>query len=160
VGDGVPHQVDQRVGHQLHDRGVHLDRLAPDLELDALAGRPRRLPDHAHERREEAADGHHTRAGDLAAQLAAESLDAARVLAHDAHESAQLELDLREVARDLAHPAGQQVEAVVAVELELGEHVSQRHRRRCAPVVPRRLGRRQGAVRVLGFELGDGLCHA
>jgi len=37
MGDGVSHQMDQRIGHQLHDRGVHLDGLGPDLEHDALA---------------------------------------------------------------------------------------------------------------------------
>jgi hypothetical protein len=121
VGDRVAHEMDQRIGHQLDDRGVHLDRLAADLEHDALARRPRAVANHAHEGREQAADRHHARAGDLTPQLTAEPLHTAGILAYDSHQPGQLVLDLREVARDLAHPSSEQVEVVVAVELELVE---------------------------------------
>src|SRR5207245_982109 len=103
VGDGVSHQMDQRIGHQLDDRRVHFDGLAPDLEHDALAGRPRAVTHHSDERREESADGHHAGARDLAAQLAAQALNAAGVLTHDTYQAGQLMLDFGEVARDLAH---------------------------------------------------------
>src|SRR5882724_122728 len=160
VGDRVSHEVDQRIGHQLDDRGVHLDGLASDLEHDALARRPRAVPDHSHERREESADRHHARAGDLAAQLAAEPLDAAGVLTDDPHQAGQLVLDLREVARDLAHAAGEKVEVVVAVELELVEEISQRRRAGLGRAAAGRAGGRNQTVGVLRLELGDGLSHA
>ena len=107
VVDRVAHQVQERADHLLHDRGVHLDRLAADLERDSLTGRPRALAHLAREAREEAADGHQAGARDVAAQLAAEPLHAPRVVAHHAHEPVQLELDLGQVAGDLADPAGQ-----------------------------------------------------
>src|SRR5262249_57091289 len=67
VGNGVPHQMNQRVGHQLDDRGVHLDRLASYLEAHGLAGGARRLANHAPEPHEEPAGRHHSRARGLAA---------------------------------------------------------------------------------------------
>src|SRR4030095_7643752 len=115
------------------------------------------LANHAHEGREEPADGHHARARDLAAQLAAEALDAAGVLAHDADQAAELALDLGEVARDLADPAGQEVEIVVAIELELLEDLTERHVGYRVPARRAGLGVRQRTMRVLGLELGDGL---
>ena len=160
VRDGVPHQVDQRIGHQLHDRRVHLDGFTPHLEHDILAGRPRAVPDHAHERREESADGHHAGAGDLAAQLAAEPLDSAGILADDPHQPGQLVLDLREVARDLAHPTREEVEVVVAVELELVEELSDRRRARLVRPAAVGSGGRRRTVGILRLELGDGLRHA
>jgi hypothetical protein len=160
VRDGVPHQVDQRVSHQLDDRRVHLDGLTPDLERDALASRPRAVPHHPHERREQPADGHHAGASDLAAQLAAEPLDAAGVLANDPDQPGQLVLDLREVARDLAHAAREQVEIVVAVELELVEELAQRRHARLERVAALRASGRHQTVGVLRLELGDGLRHA
>src|SRR5207247_8629777 len=84
VVDRVAHQVQERADHLLHDRGVHLDRLAADLQHDSLAGRPRALADLAREAREEAADGPQAGARDVAAQLAAEPPPAPRVVAHHA----------------------------------------------------------------------------
>jgi hypothetical protein len=59
-------------------------------------------------------------------QLTAEPLHTAGILAHDPHQPRQLVLDLGEVARDLADPSSEQVEVVVAVELELVEEFTQR----------------------------------
>src|SRR5262249_12980852 len=160
VGDGVPHQMDQRVGHQLHDRGVHLDGLALDLQRDALAGVPRAVTDHSHEGREETADRHHAGASDLVAQRAAQPLHAASVLADDPDQPGHLVLDLREVVRYLAHPAGKEVEVVVAVELELVEGAPESGHARRGRAAAARSDRRHQAIGVLRLELDDGLRHA
>ena len=54
-------------------------------------------------------------------RLLRQALDVGRVLADAADEPRQLGLDLRDVGRDLVHAPGEDVEVVVAVELELGE---------------------------------------
>src|SRR5437660_71366 len=160
VGDGVAHQMDQGIGHELDDGRVHLDRLAADLQHDALAGGPRAVTHHSDERREESADGDHARARDLTAQLAAEALDAAGVLPHDPHQTGQLVLGLREVTRDLADTAGEEVEVIVAVELEVVEELPQWRRARLGRAPARRADGRHQTVGVLRLELGDGLGHA
>src|SRR5262249_60269129 len=104
--------------------GVHLDGFTLDLQRDALAGGPRAVSDHAHEGREETADRHHAGASDLGAQLTAQPLHAACVLADNPDQPSHLVLDLREVVRYLADSAGEEVEGVVAVELERAEDIS------------------------------------
>ena len=115
----------------------------------------------AHERREQTADGHHAGARDLAAQLAAEPLHSAGVLADDPHQPGQLVLDLRQVARDLADAARQEIEIVVAVELELVEELAQRRGARLERAAAGwALTGGTMPVGVLRLELGDGLGHA
>jgi len=123
VVDGVAHEVQERVGDLLDHCVVHLDGFPGELEVDGLARGARRF---AHGRciaREESADGHHASARHLVAEASCEPVHVGRVLADAPDEPSELGLDLGDVGRDLVDAPREDVEVIVAVELELGEDV-------------------------------------
>ena len=76
-------------------------------------------------REERCRSGTMRRARDLLAEPPGQPLDLGRVVADGAHEARELALDLGHVGGDLGHAAREDVEVVVAVELELGEDVGE-----------------------------------
>ena len=124
--DGVAHEVKQRVRDLLDDGVVHLDGLAgergatafPAARAASRAGRAKRAKSRP--------------IGTMRARVTSERRAAVRRWTWAVssptlrNEPRQLGLDLRDVGRDLVHAPGEDVEVVVAVELELGEELGQR----------------------------------
>jgi hypothetical protein len=126
VGDGVLREMEQRIHDLLDDAGVELDALAAGLDPHALGGGPGCLLALAREARVQAADRHQPRATESGPHLAGEPVYETDVLPDGAAERGQLGVDLGDIGRDLGHAAGEEREVVIAVELELGEELSDR----------------------------------
>src|SRR5437870_3113851 len=125
------------------------------------SGGARGLADLSGDAGEQARDRHHPGTSDLATEVAGEALDPAGVVADTAHDGGELALDLRDVARDLADTPGQDVEIVVAIELERPEalEVGQRSaggQGEC----PRLAALRHARIEVLLFEVAHDVAHA
>src|SRR6185369_8012895 len=132
------------------------------LDAHALAGRAGRLLALADETRVERADRHQPRSTETGAHLSGEPVHETEILAHGAAQAGDLRLDLGDVRGDLRHAASQQGEVVITIELQLGEQLGDRARRRrsradgVAGLTP---GGEPG-VEMAPLEVGDRLAQA
>ena len=125
VPDRILDQMQERIRQLLDDAVVDLGALASNRQRHRFPGGPSRLPHLLGHPGEESSDRHHARPGDLLAERRGQALDLSAVLADAAQERHVLDLDLAHVGRHLGHAPGQDVDVVIAVELQLGEKLGQ-----------------------------------
>ena len=165
VDDRVLDQVQKRVRDLLDDRVVHLDGISRHLESNRPPCRTRELADATRKPREQPPHRDHSRPRDLAPQPGGEALDVPGVLVDAPDGGGELGLDLAEVGGQLTDGPRQDVEVVVAVELERREQLG--HRREAVAAGRARPGPGAGVVdgepdvgiEVLALEVPDRSAH-